>query len=386
MRKTATLLGLLGLALGLQAVPAPAVAQTPEDALTDAWLVLCPSAVPGSALAQRCAEIAAGGPGSREEAAAGSFLEEIPGQGRSSTRDQSPRENEQRVQLAANLALFLSADSGRLDRDESAHEAAFRGDTDSITVGFDWAFHPKWLLGAALSHDQEHLDFNGSDGEASGDYTGGIGYLAWTPSEALGFNAYYGELQGNNEIQRAIDYTLLSGTSVSAITRASPDSQRTIAGAGLDWNLAQGAWAWDLGAGLDSTRTRLDAYTEKGGEGLALDVPARVIYTRRGRLDATVMRNVSTNWGVWQPQLKLGWRHEFANPARALTVHFADDPSDTPIVFDTEDPDANWGEWALGSVFVLPHGQSGFLQYRQRFGHAFLQERVLALGWRIELK
>jgi hypothetical protein len=35
---------------------------------------------------------------------------------------------------------------------------------------------------------------------------------------------------------------------------------------------------------------------------------------------------------------------------------------------------------------VLPHGHSGFVQYRQRVGHEFLQERVLALGWRIELK
>ena len=55
-------------------------------------------------------------------------------------------------------------------------------------------------------------------------------------------------------------------------------------------------------------------------------------------------------------------------------------------MFDTEDPDPDWGEWALGSVFVFTHGHSGFLQYRQRFGHAFLQERVFAIGWRVELK
>jgi outer membrane autotransporter protein len=107
---------------------------------------------------------------------------------------------------------------------------------------------------------------------------------------------------------------------------------------------------------------------------------------RRGRVDAAVLYNMSTSWGVWQPQLKVGLRHEFANPARALTVRFADDPNDTPIVFNTEDPDTGWGEWSIGSVFVFTHGHSGFLQYRQRFGHEFLQERVLALGWRIELK
>jgi outer membrane autotransporter protein len=373
---------LLGLALGL---PATALAQTPEDALTAAWLQVCPAASPGSELGQRCAEIAAGGPGSRAEAAAGNFLEEIPGQGRSSTRERSERENEQRADISAKLALFASVDTGRLDRDPSEHEAAFKGNTDSITVGLDWAFHPQWLAGLALSHDQERLNFDGSEGGARGKYTGGIGYLSWNPSDALALNGYLGRLEGSNELERAIDYTLLNGTSVVALATADPDSTRSIAGLGLDWNLAQGAWGWLFGAGLDYTRTELDGYTESGGEGLALSVPGREIVTRRGRLDATVMRTVSASWGVWQPQLKVGLRHEFANPARALAVSFASDPNDVPIVFETEDPDTGWGEWALGSAFVFTHGHSGFIQYRQRFGHAFLQERVIAIGWRMEL-
>jgi len=374
---------LLGLGFGLQA--APALAQTPEDALTAAWLQVCPGALPGSQLAQRCAEIAAGGPGGRGAAAAGNFLEEIPGQGRSSTRERSERENEQRVDISAKLSLFASADTGRLDRDPSEHEAAFEGNTDSISIGMDWAFHPQWLLGVALSHDQERLDFDQSSGSARGEYTGGLAYLSWNPSDALGLNGYAGRLEGSNELERAIDYTLLNGTSVVATATGDPDSTRTSAGLGLDWNPAQGPWGWLLGAGVDWTRTELDAYSESGGEGLALSVPRRKIETRRGRVDATVMRTVSASWGVWQPQLKLGLRHEYANPARALTVSFATDPDSTPIVFDTEDPDTSWGEWALGSAFVFTHGHSGFIQYRQRFGHAFLQERVLAIGWRMEL-
>ena len=383
MRKSITP-ALLGLSTALAATPAWAQ-QTPEDALTAAWLVVCPAALPGSELAQRCAEIAAGGPGSRGRAAEGNFLAEIPGQGRSSTRDRE-RENEQRVEISAKLSLFLSADTGRLDRKTSPNEAAFEGNTDSITAGIDWAPHPDWSLGIALSHDQERLDFDASDGNASGDYTGGIGYVAWNPTEALGLSGYYGWLDGSNELERAIDYSLLDGTTVTAIARAEPDSERTIAGLGLDWNIAKGAWGWQLGGGIDWTRTELDAYTESGGEGLALSVPGRRIETRRGRVDATLLRNVSTGWGVWQPQLKVGLRHEFANASRALTVRFATDPNDTPISFDTEDPDSSWGEWALGSVFVFKHGHSGFLQYRQRFGHAFLQERVFAIGWRVELK
>jgi hypothetical protein len=381
-------LRMLPAAIVLAGLPlSPALAQqTPEDALTAAWLVVCPAAAPGSDLAERCAEIAAGGPGSRDSAAAGNFLEEIPGQGRSSTRERSEKQNEQRVEINATLSLFVTADTGRLDRKDSPNEAAFDGNTDSIAIGMDWMPHPDWVLGLALSHDQEDLDFDASDGSASGDYSGGIGFISWTPTPALALNGYFGRSAGSNELARAIDYTLPDGTSVAATARADPDSTRDIAGASVDWSIPRGAWGWNLGAGIDWTRTGLDPYTETGGEGLAISVPGRAITTRRGRIDAAVLYNMSTGWGVWQPQLKVGLRHEFANPARALTVRFAEDPNDTPIVFNTEDPDTGWGEWSIGSVFVFAHGHSGFVQYRQRFGHEFLQERVLALGWRIELK
>ena len=376
------------LMLVLALATAPAAAQTPEDALTAAFNAACAGATPGSDLAARCAEIAVGGPGSRPIAAAGNFLEEIPGQGRSSTREGGARENQhqQREQLSAHLALFASADFGWLDRKDSPNEAAFDGDTTSFTLGLDWTPNAHFSLGAALSHSDEELDFDASEGSARGRYTGGLAFAAWMPTAALSLNGYYGRLDGSNRLRRAIDYTLVSGTQVQARAVADPDSRRELAGLGVDWTVPRGAWQWQLGGGVDRSATTLEAYTESGGEGLELSVPTRRIVSRRGRLDATLSRTVSQKWGVWQPQLRVGWRHEFENPGRALRVSFAADASDTPIVFNTQDPDASWGEWVLGSVFVLTHGHSGFVQYRQRFGHEFLQERVLALGWRVELK
>ena len=103
------------------------------------------------------------------------------------------------------------------------------------------------------------------------------------------------------------------------------------------------------------------------------------------RLDAALARNFSASWGVWQPMLRVGWRREFANPARPLSVRFVSDGSATPIRFDTDDADRAWGEAGLGAVFVFTGGHSAYFELRQRFGHDFLQERLFSIGWRMEL-
>lgn len=371
---------------GLLAVcGAPARAQSPDDALANLWTTLCLGAQPGTELFERCNEIATGGPGSRDSSAAGNFLGEIPGQGRAATRDGTPDEDGLRQALGAGWALFASADAGRLERRDGVNEAPFDGDTWALTAGVDWAPDARWRLGLALNHGREDLDFLGSDGRTRVRYTGALLLGGWQLADTVSLDAYAGRLDGRYDLRRAIDYTLLSGVSVQALARAEADASRRLAGLGLTWAHPAGAWEWQLGGGLDWQRTDIDAYAETGGAGLALAVPGRSITSRRGRLDLGLARNVSASWGFWQPQFRLGWRHEFANPARPLTVRFTGDAGATPIVFDTDDADANWGEASLGAVFVFTGGHSAFVELRGRFGHAFLDERLLALGWRVEL-
>lgn len=372
--------------VGLLALGAsPARAQSPDDALANLWFTLCLGATPGSELAQRCFEIANGGPGSRDASAGGNFLGEIPGQGRAATRDGAPDKAEARSELGGGWSVFASADSGRLKRRDGINEAPFDGDTWALSAGVDWAPRDRWRLGLLVNHAREELDFLASDGSTRTRYTGAMLMMGWMPADALSVDAYAGWLDGDYDLRRAIDYTLLDGTSVQAVADADASASRRLAGLGLTWSRPAAGWEWQVSGGLDWQETDIDAYRETGGAGLALAVPGRSITSRRGRLDLGLSRTFSANWGIWQPLARLGWRHEFANPARPLAVSFVGDSTNTPIVFDTDDADANWGEAGLGAVFVFTGGQSAFIEWRQRFGHGFLDERMLAIGWRIEL-
>jgi uncharacterized protein YhjY with autotransporter beta-barrel domain len=406
------------------ALVAPAWAQTPTDALAAAWNTICATAsVSGGQLLVRCTETAtSSSPSADLIAAEGQRLEEIPGQARAATREGSAQAPGLQVRvttavsqfssdpaasglslayaadgdagddaggLAAPWGLFASVEGGRLDRDDGPNEAGFDARTLHLTIGGERRVGARGQLGAAFNLDRERLDFVDSDGSADADYRGLLVFGSVQLGTAWVLDAYAGHATGNSDLRRRIQYTLPvigGGTyEVDAIASADPDSRRRLFGGGIDWAWSRGAWQGDVGAGMDFTRTTIDAYTESGGGGLALEVPGRTIETRRGRVDARFGRTVSAAWGVWQPSVRVGWRQEFGNERRRVTVQLADDALDNLITFDTEDPDRGWGELALGSVFTLRGGHSGFLEYRQRFAHEFLQERIFALGWRIEL-
>jgi uncharacterized protein YhjY with autotransporter beta-barrel domain len=375
----------LALTFLVMAAGAPLYAQAPDAALSAQWNAICAGAGAGSALALRCAEIFAGGPGSRDIAASGSTLDEIPGQGRAATRDGAPDEATVTTELAAGWSLFASADTGRLRRRDGVNEAPFDGDTGSLTAGVDWMPATGWQLGLLLNHARDDLDFLGSDGAMRTRFTGAMLVAGWLPHENWSLDAYAGRLDGDYDVRRAIAYTLPNATRIDAVANASMSATRDLFGGGVTFMPATGAWQWQFGAGFDWQSTQIDPYREEGGSGFAIAVPGREVVSRRGRLDATLSRTLSTSWGVWQPTATLGWRHEFANPSRPVRITFLQDTNATPVVFDTDDADATWGEFGLGAVFVFAGGHSAFVEYRQRFSHDFLQERILSLGWRMEL-
>jgi len=396
----------------LAVLAAPAAAQTPPAALATALRTVC-ATPPAGALGQRCSEIATSNLADPFYASAlGQHLDEIPGQGRIATREQrrwlathgddgtetttptarttfrvradGARSLFARDELTPAWSLFFSADAGRIDRKTGPNEAGFDADTGSLTAGANWQASPNWLLGIAANHSREDLDFRGSDGSAETRYSGLIG----TASRALGahwsIDAYAGQLRGDYALERVIAYDLGTGA-VATTALARPDADRRLRGIAASGLWSRGAWTQGLTLGYDASRTRIDPYVETGGAGLALSVPGRTIETQRGLAEFTVARTVSQDWGVWQPSLRLGWRQEFSNDRRPLKTTLLDDPLQTPIAFDTEDPDRGWGEIAIASVFTFTGGTSGFVQYQQRVAHDFLQERILSVGLRIEL-
>jgi uncharacterized protein YhjY with autotransporter beta-barrel domain len=391
MRRSESPAAMLLIALGAFCATAgfatTAKAQSGTDAMTAQFDAICAGAASGSALAARCGVVLASpDPNARAIAADHNDLEEIPGAGRGNARDASPEKSsksEARTQLTPRLALFASVDDTRSTRSSDTIEAAFDADAVALTLGLDWHPGDKWQLGLALNHAHETQDFRGSAGALDANYTGAIALASYDASDHVVLDGYAGWLRGGQDIRRVVSF--VDGSAPVAET-ASPNADRRLYGVAVDASFPHGAWEWRGAAGFDALRTATDGYTEQGGSGFDLILPNRATTTDRGRIDVALAGTFSESWGVWQPELRVGLRHEFGNDARIVGVRFLDDTNGTVLRFDTGAPDRDWMQAGLSTAFTLTHGQSAFVTLGREFGHSTSTATMFAIGWRIELK
>lgn len=382
------------LVLFLAWLPVMAIAQnaapTPSQALSAALPGIC-AGRPSASLQARCAEILASSSANAFQiAAGGQGFDQIPGQARLANRDGAASavppvpeaENE-----ASNWQVFATTESGELMRDMSPIEAGFDARVRSGLLGVAWQPRPQWSGFAAWSSKGEALDYTGSTSRADARSDGLLIQIDHSLTPRWSWSAYAGVLDGELDLQRRIEYTLPTGATnraFSADARGRPDTRQRIDGAALRFTQDAGAWSHTLEARLDRSRTTIDAFAEVGGDGLAIALPRRDLRTRRAGLSAALSRAISVPHGVLLPQLRVGLTREFDDPSRTLTVRLVDDANRTPIRFATQEPDAWWGDAALGAVWVMPNGASAFVEWRQRFAHTFLDERIIAVGIRVE--
>ncbi len=374
--------------IAMSCAPVLAQADNGTGSLGTALNGICSAATPGNAFFTRCQEyLASTDPQRATRIAAGQRLEELPGQGRASTRSQ---QQDQIVSedLGQGWSVFLSADLGRLDRDTSFNEAAFDGSADRFTGGVNYQVNTHLLLGLALNHTRETLDFDQSGSSNNSSMNGALFTANVSPDDHFSFDAYYGRFSGDTKNIRNIDYTIQTTPgnfqTFSSQATASPGVSRNVAGVTGSWLWNKNAWSGGISLGMDQSKTRLEAYSETGGNGFGIDVGERNIKSRTGSLSFSVSKTYSVDWGVLIPTARLGLKKEFDNPGRQLAVQFTQDSTNTNILFNTSDPDTQWGEVGIGVSLVMKKGHQAFFEYRQRFAHDFLQERSLALGWRME--
>lgn len=402
-----------------------ASAQTASQALDASWVAACAEATPGTAFHDRCQEILNAGPGSatrRSAAALGNNLEIFAAQGRlmmamarargraaarAASKDDNGGNN-----FMSNFNLADAAESGDsgvfaegdrwallgsvsfadVDHADTGFERGYEDSGRTYLLGLDYRWNNHWTGLLAIQRETRNVDFELVSGGMESDtdslnaaltYTGDRSFWA-----SLGLNA--GRL--DSTLQRQINYTLTldagqpSERQVTITSRGESRNSASVRGADLNlgWDHGVSAWTFRYGADVSWQKTKVDRIAEDNAIGLDFLILKQEVKSLQAGLAFEAARAISVPYGVWQPYVRLRWRHEFADDPRRVFAFFRGGQNVFRMSFVTGEPDRNYGEIGVGVVGVFPHGWQAYAGWQRTVGNSLLVENRFDVGWRRE--
>lgn len=290
--------------------------------------------------------------------------------------------------------FFATGTIGRGERDPDTLDPGYRYDSYDITAGVDYRMTDSWVLGAALG-------FNGNDTRLR-DQHGGMdakgwslsGYASWFSGSQWYVDAVLSYGRNRFDLERSLDYSIagLAGgtTRVDQLALASPDGDRQSFSISFGRDFNQGAWTF--GPYLRGAYTSLDfdSYSETmsspsaPGSGLALQVEGRTLKSLQGVVGGKLSYALSTSWGVLLPNAQIEWVNEFEDDPEVLVTRFLHDPTNTPILIESDRIDDSYFNIGLGLSGVFASGRSAYVYYEHVAGQQQMSSDSIAIGVRIE--
>lgn len=291
-------------------------------------------------------------------------------------------------QISPKLSLLVSAEAEASDRDVTHFEDGYDSNIARFTAAIDSQFTKKFLAGFALTYYQHNGDFH-TGGDFSNDAFGGIAYASFLPVDRFFIQATAG--YGSKEYERtrvasfkADGQDIISWVTTNQHIKGKYDGNEFNSGVMLGYDLSKGAVTFGPRASLNWVYNKFDSYAEKGNTGVELAFDETDVSSLQSRLGLTGSTAISTGFGVLVPQAYGNWVHEFENDQRTENFRFVHELYNIQHQYQTEPPDRNFFEAAVGISAVLPNGWQAYAQYRTTLGHDYLDSHAGALGMRIE--
>ncbi len=284
--------------------------------------------------------------------------------------------------LGGRLGAFISGSFGTGDKDETSREDGFDFDTAGATLGVDYRLLDELVIGTAFTYSHFDADFSTSSVNAGGDsktngyvfslystyfiedfYVEGIGSIGW--------NDY--------DFKRKIEFP---GTNRTA--KGDTDATQYSFTIGTGYNAHIKSFDFGPYARLSYLKLDIDGFKESGAGGLNLEVEGQDVKSLITALGLRASKKYSWDYGVWFPQIRGEWDHEFENDAKTTRTQYVNDPFNTPLFIRNESPDRDFFRLGFTLANVSAGGTQVFFDYETFLGLRDISNHVFTIGARHE--
>lgn len=299
---------------------------------------------------------------------------------------------------SGNASAFLSLDYQHERQKVTRYEAGHTSDLINATLGVDYRFGTRAVLGLALKYDDLSGDFVGASGDFASRGRGGVLYGSWLPLPNLFIDMNAGVARRNVETRRIVGIrrVVIASPSSPPLISFSPPLQQVASDADSHertvelrsgYDFSSGRLTFGPRVGAMFKRTGLDGFIEAGDTPMTLVFREQTDKSLTSALGLQASAAINTASGVLLPQLNLDWLHEFQDDQRLITARFAEDlrPVPSQLRFLNAAPDRDTFRARLSAVAVFAHGFSAFVAIEGLAGHEYLDRYGASIGVRIEL-
>ena len=286
------------------------------------------------------------------------------------------------------LGVFLNGVFSFGDKDETSKEDGFDFDSQGATLGVDYRLLDSLVLGTAFSYSHFDADFDKSSvNSGGGSETDGYVFSLYSTYYLQNFYLEGIASIGWNDHDSKRRIVVPSTTTIPAINRTAKgktDSRQYSFSLGAGYDIPIQSFDFGPYARLSYLRVDIDGYKEKGAQGLNLEIDDQYITSLISAIGLRASKKFSWNWGVWYPQIRGEWDHEFANDSKTISTQYAADPNNNALLIKTESPDRNFFRVGATLAHVSQGGTSAFIDYETMLGFRDITNHVFTVGVRQE--
>ena len=284
--------------------------------------------------------------------------------------------------LIGRLGIFINGSVSFGDKASSGNEIGFELDTKGLTVGADYRFTDKFIVGGAIGYLDNETDFDGNRGSMDVDgYTLSI-YSTYYHDENTYLDAIGSVGWSDFTNRRAVDI----GVSIpEAEVKGDTDGRKVALSIGGGYDFYHKSFSFGPVARINYINADINSYAEGSVTGFELNYDSQNVESLTSILGGQLSYAISTSNGIFTPQLLFEWAHEFKDDSRFITARFVYDTSSTPLPFNlaTDDPDRDYFNLGAGLSATFAEGKSAFIFYQTNLQREDINLDTISAGLRL---
>jgi len=288
--------------------------------------------------------------------------------------------NEAASKVYSPIGFFVNGSITLGDKDASSNERGYDLDSDNYTLGLDYRYNDKLVVGAAYGYSASSIEFN-STGDDMDNQINNLFLYGSLYDDNFYLSSTIGYAFGEIDTTRRV---LIPGT-LDTRAKGNTDTDQFILQFSGSYDYYLGALSYGPYASLDIIEGEIDSYTERNGGGFEVAFDDQDISSQLLTIGGQAQYALSYSWGVLLPNSRFEIKNEFNDSRSAINGRFALDPTNSNFSITADKIDSFWYVFGAGLSAVFTHGLSAYVDMETVQGLDKLSLYTYSYGGRWEL-